>query len=111
MPKKVRKVKQAKKVKQEKKPRVFTWETLRDHVYARIDFYATRFILISVIGIVVGFIALVYAIIDIAFLSGTLHDITFVLGVMIGVGAIVASLILLVWGMFWRRQVDREKLF
>jgi len=100
-----------KKVKRVKQSSAVSWPTVRDRIYARIDFYATRFITIAIVGMVVGFIAIVYSIIDLLFLTGNLLDITVVIGVLIGAGAIVASLILLVWGMFWRGQVDKEKLF
>jgi uncharacterized membrane protein (DUF485 family) len=107
--KKTKHVKERQRAKKE--PHLASWSAVRDHVYAQINFYATRFITIAVVGIVVGFIAIVYSAIALLFLSGRVTDITVALGVLIGVGAIVASLILLAWGTFWRRQVDKEKLF
>jgi hypothetical protein len=110
-----------KKVKKPVKRAIPKWETITEQVYSRINWYATRFIIFSVVGIVVGFIALVYAILAMYFLDplqlilslnfSPLQDISVFLGVFIGVGAIAASLVLLAWGFFWRRKVDNRSIF
>ncbi|MFX0163150.1 MAG: hypothetical protein ACFE68_07485 [Candidatus Hodarchaeota archaeon] len=88
-----------------------SWEEIIDRVYAQIEWYATRFIIIAVLGVVVGFIALIYGILNIYFLEGDVEDISVFLGIFIGVGALVASIVLLVWGRFWRKKVEERTIF
>ncbi|MEM2984959.1 MAG: hypothetical protein QXL24_07025, partial [Candidatus Jordarchaeaceae archaeon] len=40
-----------------------------------------------------------------------LQETSVFLGVFIGIGAIVASLVLLAWGIFWRKIVDARSIF
>jgi hypothetical protein len=94
-----------------KKPKTVSWEGVTQKVYNRIEWYATRFIIISTIGVVIGFIALVYGGIAYVFTSATLQDATVFLAVFVGVGAIVASIILLAWGVFWRKKVETRSIF
>lgn len=98
----------ASKVRKEKK---VTWEQVTQKVYDRIEWYATRFIIMSTIGVVIGFIALVYGGIAYVFTPATLQDASVFLAVFVGVGAIVASLILLAWGLFWRKKVEIRNIF
>jgi hypothetical protein len=104
------------KLKQEKtqkikKPKTVSWEGVTERVYNRIEWYATRFIIMSTVGVVIGFIALVYGGMAYVFTSATLQDATVFLAVFVGVGAIVASIILLAWGVFWRRKVEDRSIF
>jgi hypothetical protein len=104
------------KLRQEKpqkirKPKTVSWEGVTQRVYNRIEWYATRFIIISTVGVVIGFIALVYGGIAYVFTSATLQDATVFLAVFVGVGAIVASIILLAWGVFWRKKVETRSIF
>jgi len=104
------------KVKREKplkirKVKTVTWEDVTQKVYDRIEWYATRFIIMSTIGVVIGFIALVYGGIAYVFTPATLQDVSVFLAVFIGIGAIVASLILLAWGVFWRKKVEIRNIF
>ena len=87
-----------------------TWEEVEDRVYERIEYYATRFIIMSVIGVVIGVIGLVYGILNVVFLGTTFQDIFVALSVFIGVGAIVISVVLLAWGMFWRAKVENKTI-
>ncbi|MBS7251235.1 MAG: hypothetical protein KIH08_11715 [Candidatus Freyarchaeota archaeon] len=114
------------------------WEEIAEHVYGRLDWYATRFIIFSVIGMVIGVAGLVYGILAYYFLVNPLTTINPVtvtlyyqinpllistlkpsglqetsvfLGVFIGVGSLVASLVLLAWGIFWRKIVDARSIF
>ena len=104
------KVKEAKPQKI-KKPKVVEWEDITRRVYGRIEWYATRFIIISTVGVVIGFIALVYGGIAYVFTPATLQDASVFLAVFVGVGAIVASIILLAWGVFWRKKVEMRTIF
>jgi hypothetical protein len=99
------------KVQKIKKPKTVTWEGVTQKVYDRIEWYATRFIIISTVGVVIGFIALVYGGIAYVFTDATLQDATVFLAAFVGIGAIVASIILLVWGVFWRRKVETKSIF
>jgi len=104
------------KLKQEKpqkikKPKTVSWENVTQKVYNRIEWYATRFIIISTVGVVIGFIALVYGGIAFVFTAATLQDASVFLAVFVGVGAIVASVILLAWGVFWRKKVEDRSIF
>jgi len=99
------------KVKKIKKPKTVTWEGVTQKVYDRIEWYATRFIIISTVGVVIGFIALVYGGIAYVFTPATLQDASVFLAVFVGVGAIVASIILLSWGVFWRKKVETHSIF
>jgi hypothetical protein len=99
------------KVQKIKKPKTVTWEGVTQKVYDRIEWYATRFIIISTVGVVIGFIALVYGGIAYVFTPATLQDASVFLAAFIGVGAIVASIILLAWGVFWRRKVETKSIF
>ena len=104
------------KLKQEKKqkikaPKTVSWEGVTKKVYDRIEWYATRFIIMSTVGVVIGFIALVYGGIAYVFTDATLQDATVFLAVFVGVGAIVASIILLAWGVFWRKRVENKSIF
>lgn len=104
------------KLKQEKtqkikKPKMVTWEGVTKKVYDRIEWYATRFIIISTLGVVIGFIALVYGGIAYVFIGATLQETSVFLAVFVGVGAIVASVILLAWGVFWRKKVENRSIF
>lgn len=104
------------KAKTEKPPKIrkvktVTWEGITQRVYDRIEWYATRFIIISTVGVVIGFIALVYGGIAYVFTPATLQDASVFLAVFVGAGAIVASLILLAWGLFWRKKVEMRNIF
>ncbi|MHA3964263.1 MAG: hypothetical protein AM325_012085 [Candidatus Thorarchaeota archaeon SMTZ1-45] len=104
------------KVKLEKPPKIrkvktVTWEAVTQKVYDRIEWYATRFIIMSTVGVVIGFIALVYGGIAYVFTPATLQDASVFLAVFVGVGAVVASLILLAWGLFWRKKVEMRNIF
>jgi predicted signal transduction protein with EAL and GGDEF domain len=92
-----------------KKP-IPTYDQIEDNVYDRIETYATRFIIISLVGVVIGVIGIVYGVLNVFFLGTTFQDIFVALGVFIGVGAIVASIVLLVWGLFWRRKVENKSI-
>ena len=94
-----------------RKVKTVTWEAVTQKVYDRIEWYATRFIIMSTIGVVIGFIALVYGGIAFVFTPATLQDASVFLAVFVGVGAIVASLILLAWGLFWRKKVEQRNIF
>jgi hypothetical protein len=99
------------KVQKIKKPKTVNWENITQRVYDRIEWYATRFIIISTVGVVVGFIALVYGGIAYVFTPATLQDASVFLAVFVGMGAIVASIILLAWGVFWRKKVETKSIF
>jgi len=113
--------KKEKEVKKPSKRPIPTWEEITDQVYSKIMWYATRFIIFSIVGVVVGFIAIIYGILAMYFVAPTiltlipnaspLQDFSVFLGVFIGVGAIAASIVLLVWGLFWRRKVDNRSIF
>lgn len=114
--KKMREVKE--RVKRAVKP---SYKDIIEEVYTTINWYATRFILFSIVGMVVGFIALVYGILAMYFINplelflklnvSALQDISVFLGVFIGFGSIVVSIILLAWGLFWRKKVDNRSIF
>ncbi|MBS7248637.1 MAG: hypothetical protein QXN15_08560 [Candidatus Jordarchaeales archaeon] len=114
------------------------WEDIVEQVYGRINWYATRFIIFSVVGMVVGVIGIIYGVLAYYFLvnplttinpvtvaiyyeinpamiftlkTSGLQEISVFLGVFIGIGSIVASLVLLAWGIFWRRKVDAHSIF
>lgn len=99
------------KKKSSKKRKTLMWEDIADQAYNRIARFASKFLIISSLGIVIGFIALVYASLSMIFFSAQLQDLNVVLGVFIGIGSIVASLVLLVWGLFWRRQAEKRTIF
>ena len=99
------------KIQKIKKPKTVTWEGVTMKVYDRIEWYATRFIIISTLGVVIGFIALVYGGIAYVFIGATLQETSVFLAVFVGVGAIVASVILLAWGVFWRKKVENHSIF
>ena len=99
------------KKKSAKKRKRVTWDYIADHAYSRIEWYASRFLIFSSVGIVIGFIALVYAVLNMFFLGAQIQDLNVILGVFIGIGSIVASIVLLIWGIFWRRQVEKRQLF
>jgi len=99
------------KKKAAKKRRRVTWEHIADRAYTRIEWYASRFLILSSVGIVIGFIALVYAVLNMFFFGAHIQDLNVILGVFIGLGSIVASIVLLFWGIFWRRQVEKRQLF
>ena len=103
------KVKEKKEKPKKEKP-LPSWQDIEDKVYNRIEFYATRFIIMSVIGVVIGVIGLVYGILNVIFLGTTFQDIFVALSVFIGVGAIVISIVLLVWGIFWRNKVEHRSI-
>jgi hypothetical protein len=94
-----------------KKRKRVTWDTIAERAYSRIEWYASRFLIFSSVGIVIGFIALVYAILNMFFFGSQIQDLNVILGVFLGIGSIVASIVLLVWGIFWRRQVEKRQLF
>ena len=93
------------------KPKVDSWEKISNNVYGRIEWYATRFMLIGTIGVVIGFIGIVYAILNFIFLGSAIQDLNVILGVFIGVGALVASFVLLGWGIFWRKKAEERTIF
>ena len=96
-----------------------SYKDIIEEVYITINWYATRFILFSVVGIVIGFISLVYGILAMYFANplesilniSALQNISVFLGIFIGLSAIVVSLILLAWGIFWRKKVDNRSIF
>ncbi len=106
--------------KPDKRP-IPKWEDIIEEVYGSIQWYATRFILFSVVGIVVGFIAIVYGILAMYFSTpaqsiltfnySPLQNVSVFLGVFVGVGTIAVSLVLLSWGIFWRKKVDNRSIF
>ena len=102
--------KEKKPKKSAKKPTP-TWDEVAQHVYERIYWYATRFIIFSVVGVVIGVIGLVYSALMIIALGIPLGEISVFLGVFIGAGALVVSVILLGWGSFWRKKVDNRSIF
>ncbi|MGQ9720440.1 MAG: hypothetical protein ACUVXA_03865 [Candidatus Jordarchaeum sp.] len=114
--KKVGEVKE--RVKRAIKP---SYKDIIEEVYTTINWYATRFILFSIVGMVVGFIALVYGILVMYFINPlelllnlnlfALQDVSVFLAVFIGFGSIVVSIILLAWGLFWRKKVDNRSIF
>jgi len=114
------------------------WEDIAEQVYSRLNWYATRFIIFSVVGMVVGVAGLVYGVLAYYFLvnplttinpvtltiycqtnplliptlkSSGLQEVSVFLGVFVGVGSIVASLVLLTWGLFWRKKVENRSIF
>jgi len=99
------------KKKTTKKHSKVTWDTIAEHSYGRIAWYASRFLIFSSIGIVIGFIALVYGVLNMFFFAAPLQDLNVILGVFIGIGSIVASVVILVWGLFWRRQAEKKRIF
>lgn len=114
-----------KESKKEKRP-VPSYEKITEDVYAVLQWYATRFIIISVIGMVVGVAGLIYGILAYYFLvdptqiilmgvftgkTSGLQDVSVFLGIFIGIGAIAASLVLLAWGIFWRNKVENRTIF
>ena len=99
------------KKKASKKPKRVTWDSIADRAYERIAWYASRFLIFSSVGIVIGFIALVYGVLNMFFFSAQLQDLNVVLGVFIGIGSIVASIVLLAWGFFWRNQAEKRTIF
>lgn len=99
------------KKKVSKKRKKITWTSIADQAYDRISWYASRFLIFSSVGIVIGFIALVYGILNMIFFAAQLQDLNVILGVFLGVGSIVASLVLLFWGLFWRRQAEKRTIF
>jgi len=94
----------------QKKKRIM-WEQIQEQAYDRIQWYATRFVLFSTVGVVIGFIALVYATLMVFIFGSQLQDINVFLGVFVGVGAIAASIVLLIWGFFLRRRAETRSLF
>jgi len=88
-----------------------TWAEITEFVYTQIGWYATRFIIFSTVGVVVGFIALVYMFLTMYIYANPLQDLSVFLGAFIGVGAIATSLILLALGAFWRRKVENQSIF
>lgn len=86
-----------------------SWEEVSTNLYQRIEWYASKFITYSVYGVVVGVIGVVYGFVSLALGSAASQISTF-LGLFIGFGALVASIILLLWGVFWRRRVENQKI-
>jgi hypothetical protein len=91
-----------------KKP--LTWEQIQNQVYEKIELYATRFIIFSLVGVVVGVVGLVYGILNMLFLQTHLQDLGVLISVFIGLGAIVVSAILLLWGLFWRGKAESRTI-
>ncbi len=87
------------------------WEDIAERAYDRLSWYATRFMIIGSIGVVIGFVAIVYAILSMVLFGSQLQDFNVFLGSFVGLGAIVASLVLIFWGFFWRRKVDQRTIF
>lgn len=103
-----------------------SYEKITDEVYSSLQWYATRFIIISVIGMVIGVAGLIYGILSYYFLvdptqimltgiftgkTSGLQELSVFLGIFIGIGAIAASLVLLAWGIFWRGKVENRSVF
>ena len=103
-----------------------SYEKITDEVYSSLQWYATRFIIISVIGLVIGVAGLIYGILSYYFLvdptqimltgiftgkTSGLQELSVFLGIFIGIGAIAASLVLLAWGIFWRGKVENRSVF
>jgi hypothetical protein len=101
--------------RKEKKPKpkhkVDSWEHISNNVYGKIEWYATRFMLIGTIGVVIGFIGIVYALLNFVFFGSVIQDLNVILGVFIGLGALVASFVLLGWGIFWRKKAEEKTIF
>ncbi|MFW9920738.1 MAG: hypothetical protein ACFFED_14130 [Candidatus Thorarchaeota archaeon] len=98
--------------KREPKPRKGpTFEEIEERAYDRISWYATRFMITATIGVVIGVIGMVYAVLMLVVFGAALQDLNVFVGAFIGVGAIVASLVLLAWGFFWRKKADLKSIF
>ena len=93
------------------KPKVESWEQISNYVYGRIEWYATRFMLIGTVGVVIGFIGIVYALLNFIFFGSVIQDLNVILGMFIGLGALVASFVLLGWGIFWRKKAEERTIF
>ena len=93
------------------KRRTATWEDVEDRVYVRLEWYATRYVMISAVGVVLGVVALVYSALSMLFLHSQLQNLDVIFGVLLGVGLIIVSLVLLAWGLFWRKKAENRSIF
>lgn len=114
--------KEASKEKNKEKPPRTRYEELTDQIYLKLDWFAKRFITISVVVIIVGFEALIYGIFAyyslsnpmtaiIGFQMPPLQDLSVFLGVLIGFISLAISLILIILGIFWKIQVKKRTIF
>nr|MDO8081096.1 hypothetical protein [Candidatus Freyarchaeota archaeon] len=105
----------------EKRPRT-RYEEITDQVYTKLEWYAKRFIIISVVGMVVGFDGLIYGMFAyyssvnllttiLGFQMPPLQDVSVFLGALIGIVSLAISLVLLALGIFWRIKVERRSIF
>ncbi|WXG41767.1 MAG: hypothetical protein WED07_13555 [Candidatus Freyarchaeum deiterrae] len=94
---------------------------IADQVYNRIEWYATRFIIVSIVGVVIGVAAIIYGSLAYYFIVANplaltiessfktpFQDLSVFLGSFIGIGSLAASLVLWGWGIFWRRKVENR---
>lgn len=97
------------KGEKKEKPRYIpqSWDEISGELYRRIEWYASKFITTSVVGVVIGVIGIIYGIVSLVLNIGAL---SVFLGMFVGLGALVASIVLLLWGVFWRRRVENKKI-
>ena len=86
-----------------------SWEEVNTNLYQRIEWYASKFITISVWGVVIGVIGVVYGALSLV-LGSSMSAVSVFLGFFVGFGALIASIVLLLWGVFWRRRVENKKI-
>ncbi len=86
-----------------------SWDEVSTNLYQRIEWYASKFITVSVMGVVIGVIGVVYGLVSLV-LGSAISAISVFLGFFVGFGALVASIVLLLWGVFWRRRVENKKI-
>jgi ABC-type uncharacterized transport system permease subunit len=84
-----------------------SWDEISDELYRRIEWYASKFITTSVVGVVIGVIGIIYGVVSLVLVIGPL---SVFLGMFVGLGALVASIVLLLWGVFWRRRVESKRI-
>ncbi|RDE14352.1 MAG: hypothetical protein C4K47_04175 [Candidatus Thorarchaeota archaeon] len=87
-----------------------SWDEISNNLYLRIEWYASKFITISVWGVVIGFIGIVYGLLSMWFFGSEISALGTFLGFFVGFGALIASVVLLLWGVFWRRRVENHKI-
>ena len=110
--------KASKEKPKEKRPRT-RYEEITDQVYTKLEWYAKRFIIISIVGLIVGFYGLIYGIFAyyssvnplttiLGFQMPPLQDLSVFSGAIVGIVSLALSLVLLGLAMFWRIQVGRH---
>ena len=68
------------------------WEDIAEKAYERLSWYATRFMIIATVGVVIGVIALVYAALMMFLFGAELQDLNVFLGAFVGIGSIAINL-------------------